>query len=139
MKEKKGQRQKDLRRILIKDNHLFIMEDENILTGCKTNRSSFSGFVRLVPKMMNPVLMPAEWSALSKLRHERSAHMSLAQCKEQKPTLRKTINNNILQRCYTWKGCGDNKLHVRIKTYFEMNKAMTKSKATRMKKMPNKI
>lgn len=50
------------------------MKDEKTLTGCKTNRSSFSGFVRLVPKMMNPELMPAEWSALSKLRNRRKEH-----------------------------------------------------------------
>lgn len=57
------------------------MKDENILTGCKTNRSSFSGFVRLVPKMMNPVLMPAEWSALSKLKDRTEVHTSLTQCR----------------------------------------------------------
>lgn len=55
--------------ILIEDNHLFTMRDESILTGCKANRSSFRGLVRLVPKIMNPELMPAEWRALSKLKH----------------------------------------------------------------------
>ena len=55
--------------ILIKDNHLFNMRDERILTGCKANKSSFRGLVRLVPKTMNPELMPAEWRALSKLKH----------------------------------------------------------------------
>lgn len=53
--------------ILIKHNHLFAAWDEEILTGCKTNRSSFRGFVRLVPKIINPELMPAEWRALSRL------------------------------------------------------------------------
>lgn len=57
-----------LEAVLIKNNHLFIGKDENALTGCKAKSISFSGFVRLVPKMMNPVLMPAEWSALSKLK-----------------------------------------------------------------------
>lgn len=57
--------------ILIEDNHLFTMRDERILTGCKANRSSFRGLVRLVPKIMNPELMPAEWRALSKLRHRK--------------------------------------------------------------------
>lgn len=65
--------------ILIKDNHLFTMRDEKILTGCKANRSSFRGFVRLVPKIMNPELMPAEWRALSKLKHkEQSVYISPA-------------------------------------------------------------
>lgn len=44
------------------------MTDERILTGCKAKRSSFRGLVRLVPKIMNPELMPAEWSALSRLK-----------------------------------------------------------------------
>lgn len=57
--------------ILIEDNHLFTMRDERILTGCKANRSSFRGLVRLVPKIMNPELMSAEWRALSKLRHRK--------------------------------------------------------------------
>lgn len=58
------------RRFLVyldKDNIFLSMRDERILTGCKTKRSSLSGLVRLVPKMMNPELMPAEWRALSKL------------------------------------------------------------------------
>lgn len=55
------------------------MRDEKILTGCKANRSSFRGFVRLVPKIMNPELMPAEWRALSKLKHkEQSVYISPA-------------------------------------------------------------
>lgn len=53
--------------ILIKHNHLLAAWDEEILTGCNTNRSSFRGFVRLVPKIINPELMPAEWRALSRL------------------------------------------------------------------------
>lgn len=53
--------------ILIKHNHLLAAWDEEILTGCKTNRSSFRGFVRLVPKIIKPELMPAEWRALSRL------------------------------------------------------------------------
>ena len=40
-----------------------------LLTGWRTRSSSFRGLVRLVPKMMNPELMPAECSALSKLTH----------------------------------------------------------------------
>lgn len=56
--------------ILTEDNHILTMRDERILTGCKANRSSFRGLVRLVPKTMNPELMPAEWRALSKLKHK---------------------------------------------------------------------
>lgn len=64
--------------ILIEDNHFFDMKDERLLTGCKANRSSFKGLVRLVPKIMNPELMPAEWRALSKLKHiERNFNMSM--------------------------------------------------------------
>lgn len=37
------------------------------------------------------------------------------------------------------RGCHNKTLHIRIRTYFDMNKAMTKSTATRMKKMPNSI
>lgn len=55
--------------ILIEDNHRCDMTDERILTGCNTNSSSFRGLVMLVPKIMNPELMPAEWRALSKLKH----------------------------------------------------------------------
>lgn len=66
--------------ILIKDNHLFTMRDEKILTGCKANRSSFRGFVRLVPKIMNPELMPAEWRALSKLKHRRKVCILYITC-----------------------------------------------------------
>lgn len=62
-----GTRKYGFKHILIKHNHLFAAWDEEILTGCKTNRSSFRGFVRLVPKIINPQLMPAEWRALSRL------------------------------------------------------------------------
>lgn len=63
--------------ILIEDNNLFTMTDERILTGCRANRSSLRGLVRLVPKIMNPELMPAEWRALSKLEHTRNLNISL--------------------------------------------------------------
>lgn len=65
--------------------------------------------------------------------------MSLAQCKNKSQHKKKYINPLYMECCVFRKGCREKKLHVRIKTYFEMNKAMTKSRATRMKKMPNKI
>lgn len=58
--------------ILIEYNHYFNVRDERILTGCKAKRSSFRGLVRLVPKIMNPELMPAEWRALSRLRRKKT-------------------------------------------------------------------
>lgn len=58
--------------IFIEYNHHFNMRDGRILTGCKAKRSSFRGLVRLVPKIMNPELMPAEWRALSKLRRKKT-------------------------------------------------------------------
>lgn len=87
--------------ILIEDNHLFIMRDERILTGCKANRSSFRGLVRLVPKIMNPELMPAEWRALSKLkRREKNLNICiyLQHC-----TLLNRVNGNnyTVHLCHT--------------------------------------
>lgn len=58
--------------ILIEYNHYSNVRDDRILTGCKAKRSSFRGLVRLVPKIMNPELMPAEWRALSRLRRKKT-------------------------------------------------------------------
>lgn len=111
------------KRILIKHNHLFPAWDEEILTGCKTNRSSFRGFVRLVPKIINPELMPAEWRALSKLegKHVYRDKMCLT-----------SILDAIMSR-------GKPAMLRQILTYFEMKRAMVKSSATRMKKTPRNI
>lgn len=75
------------------------MKDENILTGCKTNRSSFSGFVRLVPKMMNPVLMPAEWSALSKLKNRSGVHTHYWHSARTNATLKKHTSEMVHMEC----------------------------------------
>lgn len=42
-----------------------------LLTVCSKGKSIFSGLLRLVPKIIKPESIPAEWRALSKLKQKR--------------------------------------------------------------------
>lgn len=46
-------------------------KERMLLTGCSASSSSLRGLVKLVPKMINPVLIPAECKALSRLQQDK--------------------------------------------------------------------